>query len=124
MSQLKTIVLIALSIGIHCAYAETLIAVPDLSYKKEVKEFFYYEAANSKSSASSASSYEAAGYDRSTKSSALMQGDKIVWRQEEDPWRQVAQGLFKEALRAAQKMTWHLLRRAVQPLQVVKKAIM
>lgn len=53
------------------AYAETLIAVPDLSYKKEVREFFYYEAANSKSSSSSASSYEAAGYDRSSRSSAV-----------------------------------------------------
>ena len=52
-------------------YAETLIAVPDLSYKKEVREFFYYEAANSKSSTSSASSYEASGYDRSTRSSAV-----------------------------------------------------
>jgi hypothetical protein len=51
--------------------AATLIAVPDLAYKKEVKEFFYYEAANSKSSASSASSSEAAGYDRSSRSSAV-----------------------------------------------------
>lgn len=53
------------------SYADTLIAVPDLSYKKEVREFFYYEAANSKSSASSASSYEASGYDRSSRSSAV-----------------------------------------------------
>jgi hypothetical protein len=71
VSQLKAVIFIALSIAIPHAYAETLIAVPDLSYKKEIKEFFYYEAANSKSSASSASSYEAAGYDRSTKSSAV-----------------------------------------------------
>jgi hypothetical protein len=53
------------------AVSETIIAVPDLSYKKEVREFFYFEAANSKSSSSSASSYEAAGYDKSSRSSAV-----------------------------------------------------
>lgn len=52
-------------------YAETKIAVTDLSYKKEVREFFYYEAASSKSSVNAASSYEAAGYDRVSKNKAV-----------------------------------------------------
>jgi len=71
MKLLKPAVFILFCSYQALSYADTLIAVPDLSYKKEVKEFFYYEAANSKSSSSSASSYEAAGYDRSSKSSAI-----------------------------------------------------
>ncbi len=62
--------LVLLSFGTFSS-ADTIIAVPDLSYKKEVREFFYFEAANSKSSSSSASSYEAAGYDKSSRSSAV-----------------------------------------------------
>ena len=42
------------------------IAVTDLSYKKEVREFFYFEAASAKSSEAGASSYKASGHDRST----------------------------------------------------------
>ena len=73
MSYIKRVILIAaatLSLS-GLGYAETKIAVTDLSYKKEVREFFYYEAANSKSSVSAASSYEAAGYDRVSKNKAV-----------------------------------------------------
>jgi hypothetical protein len=67
----KGALLLSIFLLVAHSQAETVIAVPDLSYKKEVKEFFYYEAANSKSSSASASSYEASGYDRSSRSSAM-----------------------------------------------------
>jgi hypothetical protein len=51
-------------------FAQQKIAVTDLSYKKEVREFFYYEAASSKSSVNAASSYQASGHDKSTRNSS------------------------------------------------------
>ena len=46
-----------LSYGVAAgAFAQQQIAVTDISYKKEVREFFYHEAANSKSSVDAASS--------------------------------------------------------------------
>lgn len=55
--------LLGLSLGV--AQAQT-VAVTDLSFKKEVREFFYFEAASAKSSEAGASSYKASGHDRST----------------------------------------------------------
>jgi hypothetical protein len=47
--------------------AQQQIAVTDLSYKKEIRESFYFEASDSKSSVSAASSFQASGHDRSTR---------------------------------------------------------
>jgi hypothetical protein len=52
-------------------FAETFIAVPDLSYKREVKQFFYFEASNSKSNSNSQNSYDVSAYDRSRSSSNI-----------------------------------------------------
>lgn len=67
MQQFKklALALVLATVGMGAAQAQN-IAVTDLSYKKEVREFFYFEAASAKSSEAGASSYKASGHDRST----------------------------------------------------------
>jgi hypothetical protein len=66
MQNFKKLAVTLLTITLGLAQAKT-IAVTDLSYKKEVSEFFYFEAASARSSESGASSYKASGHDRSTR---------------------------------------------------------
>lgn len=65
MHHFKKLAVMCVAATLGLAQAQT-IAVTDLSFKKEVREFFYFEAANAKSSESGASSYKASGHDRST----------------------------------------------------------
>lgn len=65
MHHFKKLAVMCVAATLGLAQAQT-IAVTDLSFKKEVREFFYFEAASAKSSESGASSYKASGHDRST----------------------------------------------------------
>ncbi len=60
--------LIPVLLALQCANvsAQQQIAVTDLSYKKEIRESFYFEASDSKSSVSAANSFQASGHDRSS----------------------------------------------------------
>lgn len=70
MRLLKVVFCNLLVIAPLMAHGQQKIAVTDLSYKKEVREFFYYEAASAKSSVNAASSYQASGHDKSTRNSS------------------------------------------------------
>jgi len=77
MCKLIKFAVALLTATLSLVQAQTVV-VPDLSYKKEVREFFYFEAASAKSSEAGASTYKASGHDRSTSDLAASKSASVT----------------------------------------------